>query len=72
MKTGTQDGQMGKMRPGGLTKDRLKYMELCYGMNDELVQCLRIRIRGGGHQRSCCGHTSSAKTTQSTSGQNLL
>lgn len=72
MNTGAQEGQVGKVRPGGLTKDQLKYMELCYGMNDDLVECLRIRIRGGSHQRACCHQASPAKTAQLISGQNLL
>lgn len=71
MNTGTQEGQVGKMRPGRLTNDGLKFMELCYRMNDELAECLRIRIREG-HQRACCGQASPAKTAQLTSGQNHL
>lgn len=58
------------MKLGGLTKG-LKYMELCYRMNDELVEYLRIRI-GGGPQRAGCGQASPAKTAQSISGQSLL
>jgi len=53
------------MKPGGLVKDEPKYMELCYRMNDELVEFLRIRCC---HQRTCCGQAS-AKTAQLTSGK---
>lgn len=43
MNIGTQEGQVGKMRPGGL-KDKLKYMERCYRMNNKLIECLRTEI----------------------------
>lgn len=41
MNIGTQEGQVGKMRPGVL-KDQLKYMELL--QNNKLIECLRTEI----------------------------